>query len=241
MDMAFYTRLATALFDGLWITLFLLVTSGIAGNTAAVGVALARTSERWWLRLPAIGFIEVIRGTPLIVQMFLIYYGLSQFREVRASFLWPILRDPVWCAFIALSISTAAYSGEVLRGAIQEVPRGMKEAGKSVGLGKWQIRWTITLPLAFRQSLPVLANETVLLLKASAIVLTITVRDIMGEANIIRAQTFRVYEPLIAAAVLYLLLTFIIRRGFALLETRMNRHTVRVSSAKPADTIAATG
>lgn len=241
MDWEFYTRIFSALFDGLWVTLFLLVTSGIAGNIAAVGVALARTSERLWLRLPAIGFIEVIRGTPLIVQMFLIYFGLSQFREVRASFLWPILRDPMWCAFLALSISTAAYSGEVLRGAIQEVPRGLKEAGKSVGLSKWQIRLTITLPLAFRQSLPVLANETVLLLKASAIVLTITVHDIMGKANIIRAETFRIYEPLLAAAVFYLILTFLIRRGFAFLDGRLNRHLVRQPATKRVDPIPAVG
>ncbi|WP_181703892.1 ABC transporter permease [Chthonobacter albigriseus] len=233
MDTAFYARVFTALFDGLWITIFLLVTTSIAGNAAALGVALARSSQRAVVRLPAIAFIEVIRGTPLLVQMFIIYYGLGQFREVRASFLWPILREPLWCAFIALTISTAAYSGEVLRAAIQNVPRGLTEAGKSMGMGKWQIRLTIVLPLAIRQSLPVLANETVLLLKASAIVFTITVRDIMGEANILRSQTFRVYEPLLAAAVLYLSLTFVIRQGFGLLEGRMNRHLLR-SPAKSA-------
>ncbi|WP_181708136.1 ABC transporter permease [Chthonobacter rhizosphaerae] len=223
-----WERLITNLLSGFPITVLLVAASGIVGNAAAVLVALARTSEKVWLRWPALAFTTVIRGTPLIVQIFLIYYGLGQFREVRQSFLWPILKDPLWCAFLALSISTAAYSGEVLRGAIANVPRGLVEAGKSVGLGKWQIRLTIVLPLAFRQSLPVLANETVLLLKASAIVFTITVRDIMGEANVFRAQTFRVYEPLLSAAVLYLALTFTIRRGFALAERRMNRWRERV-------------
>lgn len=222
MDLAFYARVFDALFDGLAITILLLVTSGIAGNLAAVVVALARSSKRAILRLPALVFIETIRGTPLIVQMFMIYYGLAQFREVRNSFAWVILKDPVWCAFIALTISTAAYSGEILRGAIREVPRGLIQAGQSLGMGKWPIRFTIILPLAYRQSIPVLANETVLLLKASAIVFTITVRDVMGEANIIRAQTFRVYEPLIAAALIYLALTFIIRRGYAWVERRFN-------------------
>ncbi|BBE72449.1 ABC transporter permease [Oharaeibacter diazotrophicus] len=221
---AFLVRLATALFDGFWVTLFLLVTSGIAGNLAAIGVALARTSRRIWLSAPATGFILAIRGTPLIVQMFLIYYGLGQFRAVRASILWPILRDPTWCAFLALTISTAAYSGEVIRGAIQQVPAGQVQAGEALGLSRWQIRRLVVLPLALRQVVPVLANETVLLLKASAIVFTITVKDIMGEANIIRAQTFRVYEPLLAAAILYLALTFAIRRLFAIVEKRSRRH-----------------
>lgn len=227
MDIAFLQRVFLNLVDGLWITVFLVVTSGIAGNLAAVGVALARTSEKIWARWPAASFILAIRGTPLIVQMFLIYYGLGQFREVRQSFLWPILRDPVWCAFLALTISTAAYSGEVLRGAIQQVPKGQVQAGQSLGLSKWQIRRKIVLPLAIRQVLPVLANETVLLLKASAIVFTITVRDIMGEANIIRAQTFRVYEPLLTAALLYLMLTFLIRRGFGFMEVRLSRYKKR--------------
>lgn len=222
-----WKRLILNLLEGFPITVLLVVTSAVAGNALAVLVALARMSERGWFRYPAIGFITLIRGTPLIVQMFLIYYGLGQFREVRQSIFWVVLKDPLWCAFLALSISTAAYSGEVLRGAIANVPRGLVEAGKSVGLGKWQIRLTIVLPLAIRQSLPVLANETVLLLKASAIVFTITVHDIMGEANIFRAQTFRIYEPLLSAAVLYLALTFTIRRSFAVAETRLNRWRLR--------------
>jgi His/Glu/Gln/Arg/opine family amino acid ABC transporter permease subunit len=224
VEPAFLRRLAVSLFDGFWITLFLLVASGLAGNAAAVVVALARASERLWLRTPTALFILLIRGTPLIVQMFLVYYGLGQFREVRQSVLWPILREPLWRAFIALTISTAAYSGEVLRGAIQQVPRGQVQAARALGLSTWQIRRFVVLPLAFRDVIPVLGNETVPLLKASAIVFTITVRDIMGEANLIRAQTFRVYEPLISAALLYLLLTFAIRRLFAWFERRARRH-----------------
>lgn len=231
----FYVRLAENLFHGFWITVFLLVTAGTAGNLAAVFVALARASTRAYARYPAAAFILVIRGTPLIVQMFLIYYGLGQFRAVRSSIFWPVLRDPMWCAFIALTISTAAYSGEVIRGAIQQVASGQVEAGRSLGLTKWQVRRFVILPLAFRQVIPVLANETVLLLKASAIVFTITVQDIMGAANIIRAQTFRVYEPLLSAAVLYLLLTFLIRRLFAFFERRANRHLVRSGEARPRD------
>lgn len=236
----FLARLAADLFDGFWVTLVLLATSGIAGNAAAVFVGLARASARPWLRWPAAAFILAIRGTPLLVQMFLIYYGLGQFRAVRASVLWPVLREPMWCAFLALSISTAAYSGEVFRGAIQQVPAGQIQAGLSLGLTRWQIRRFVVLPLAFRQVIPVLANETVLLLKASAIVFTITVHDIMGAANLLRAQTFRVYEPLLAAALLYLLITFAIRRIFAFVERRANRHLRRTAEA-PAEAVAAPG
>ncbi|MBH0239272.1 ABC transporter permease [Methylobrevis albus] len=227
MDAAFIQRIVGNLLDGLVVTLIVVAASMVAGNLLAVPLALARISPRRWLRWPAYVYILFMRGTPLIVQMYMIYFGLAQFREVRQSFLWPLLRDPVWCAIISLSLNTAAYSAEILRGAIQGVPKGLPEAGRSIGLRDGQVMRLITLPLAIRQVLPSLANETILLLKASAIVFTITVRDIMGEANIIRAQTFRTYEPLITAALLYLALTFLITMAFRLVEKRMGRHLVR--------------
>lgn len=224
MDADFLVRLFARLVDGLWVTLLIIAASWVAGNALALPVAMMRVSGRLWLRGPAWLYILFMRGTPLIVQMYMIYYGLAQFPEVRKSVLWPVLRDPVWCAVISLSLNTAGYSGEILRGAIQTVPRGLREAARSLGLSGAQTFWLVTLPTALRQVLPSLANETVLLLKASAIVFTITVRDIMGEANIVRAQTFRVYEPLISAAILYLILTFLIVRGFRLWEARLGRH-----------------
>lgn len=227
MDAAFIQRIVGNLLDGLVVTVIVVAASMVAGNLLAVPLALARISPRRWLRWPAYVYILFMRGTPLIVQMYMIYFGLAQFREVRQSFLWPLLRDPVWCAIISLSLNTAAYSGEILRGAIQSVPKGLPEAGRSIGLRDGQVMRLITLPLAIRQVLPSLANETILLLKASAIVFTITVRDIMGEANIIRAQTFRTYEPLITAALLYLALTFLITMAFRVAEKRMGRHLVR--------------
>ncbi|WP_064742193.1 ABC transporter permease [Inquilinus limosus] len=233
MDLDFVQRILGSLFDGVLVTIFLVTASMVCGNALAVPVALARVSRRWWLKAPAFLFILFIRGTPLIVQMFMIYYGLAQFPAVRHSVLWPILREPMWCAVISLSISTAAYSGEVLRGAIQAVPRGEVEAARSVGMPPGLMLRRIVLPIALRQSLPAFANETVLLLKASAIVFTITVRDLMGEANIIRAQTFRTYEPLITAALMYLVLTWIIVRGFAWLEARLSVHRRAVSAGAP--------
>jgi His/Glu/Gln/Arg/opine family amino acid ABC transporter permease subunit len=233
MDLDFVQRIVGNLLNGVVVTIILVAASMVCGNAMAVPVALARVSPRWWLKAPAFLFILCIRGTPLIVQMFMIYYGLAQFPAVRHSVLWPILREPMWCAVISLSISTAAYSGEVLRGAIQAVPRGEIEAARSVGMRRGLMMRRIVLPIALRQSLPVFANETVLLLKASAIVFTITVRDLMGEANIIRAQTFRTYEPLITAALMYLVLTWIIVRIFTWLEARLSTHRRAISAAAP--------
>lgn len=224
MDFEFIQRIVVNLLDGLVMTVVIVVASMICGNLLAVPVAMARVSPSPWLRVPAYLYILFMRGTPLIVQMYIIYYGLGQFPEIRRSFLWPVLRDPIWCAIISLSLNTAAYSGEVLRGSIQAVPKGQVEAAKALGLRDRLVFFLIVLPTAVRQSLPALANETVLLLKASAIVFTITVRDIMGEVNIIRSQTFRVYEPLVTAALLYLVLTFVIVQGFALAERRLNVH-----------------
>ena len=222
-DAELWQRIVTNLLDGLVLTVMLVSVSMVAGNLLAVPIALARTSKNPVLWMPAYAYILFMRGTPLIVQMFMIYYGLAQFREVRQSFIWPILREPEYCAVIALSMNTAGYSAEILRGAIQNVPRGLREGGFSMGLTRAQVMRFITLPLAIRACLPSLANETVLLLKASAIVFTITVTDIMGEANIIRSQTFRTYEPLLAAAVLYLALTFLIVKGFGWIERRLNK------------------
>ncbi len=227
MDLDFAQRIVGDLLNGLVMTVIIVTASMVLGNLLAVPVAMARVSPSPVLWMPAYVYILFMRGTPLIVQMYLIYYGLGQFPGLRKSFLWPVLRDPVWCAIISLSLNTAAYSGEILRGSIQAVPKGQVEAAKALGLRDRLVFFLVVLPTAIRQSLPALANETVLLLKASAIVFTITVRDIMGEANIIRSQTFRVYEPLVTAALLYLMLTFIIVQGFAFAERRLNVHRRR--------------
>ena len=122
-DLEVAVRIFGRLIDGLWMTIFIVIVSMILGNLLAIPVALARVATRWWLRYPAAAYILFIRGTPLIVQMFMIYYGLGQFPAVRQSFLWPVLRDALACAILALSLNTAGYSGEVLRGAIETVPK----------------------------------------------------------------------------------------------------------------------
>jgi len=232
MDLAFLWSVMPRLLDGAWTTLAILAQSVLYGLILAVPLALMRVSERLLLWIPAYGYIFFFRGTPLLVQMFLIYYGLGQFDEVRESIFWPLLREGYWCAIIALSLNTAGYTAEILRGAIQAVPRGEVEAARALGMSWPLVLRRIVLPKAFRTALPAYVNEIIFLLKGSAVVFTITVVDLMGTAKLIYARTFHVYEPLLGAAVLYLIMTFVITRGFAILEDRLNpdrrppRHTL---------------
>jgi His/Glu/Gln/Arg/opine family amino acid ABC transporter permease subunit len=208
---------------GVWLTIELLALSSSIGIGLAVPIALIRLSR---VRLPALlarTFIYVFRGTPLLTQLFLIYYGLAQFDTVRNSPLWPILRDPWPCALIALSLNMAAYVAEVLRGGIQSVPRGEREAGLAIGMGTAILYRRIILPKAFRIALPALSNEVVIQLKSTALISTITLMDLTGVARRIASNTYTT-DALLVAGILYLVLTYAIGRGFRLIERRLNRH-----------------
>ncbi|HVJ32284.1 MAG TPA: ABC transporter permease [Terriglobia bacterium] len=208
------------------VTLALTAISCVVGNLLAVPIAVARVSPRWYLWAPSYVYILLMRGTPLLVQIYLIYYGLGQILPgtwVRHSFLWPYLRDGFWYAIFALSLNTAGYTGEILRGAIQAVPHGETEAGKAFGMSGWLIFRRITLPRAIRICLPTMSTETVLLLKSTSLAATITVMDVMGTARWLQKQSFRTYEPLIAAGIIYVILVFILTRFLNWLERRLNR------------------
>ena len=151
----------------------LVVLALAAGTALALPLAGMRTARRWWLKAPAYGYLFFFRGTPLLVQIFLVYYGLAQFSAVRDSFLWPILREPYWCAVIALGLNTAAYTAEIIRGGMQAVARGELEAAWSLGLSRWQALRLIVLPRAVRQALPAYGNEVILMLKANPIRLAV--------------------------------------------------------------------
>jgi polar amino acid transport system permease protein len=228
MSLDFFLDLFPQLIDSFWITLSLWLLSTGIGLIIATGIAMASVSSRAPVRWPALGFITAIRGTPLLVQIYILYYGfgnlLAQVPGIRSSFLWPILRDGYWYALLALIISSAAYSGEILRGSIRTVPKGEIEAAKSLGLAQVYIWRFVVLPRAFRIALPALGGESIILLKATVLASTITVMDLLGMANYIRMQTFKVYEPLLAVAIIYVLLTFVLTRGVAWLERR-NRLT----------------
>jgi len=214
---------------GTVVTLELVALSMVFGLLLAVPLALARVSPRPWLRMPAYLYILLFRGTPLLVQIFVIYYGLGQFESVRASILWPYLREAWVCAILAFSLNTAAYVGEILRGGIEAVPQGEKEAAVALGMGAWLRYRRIILPRAFRLTLPALSNEAVLLLKASVLASTITIMDLMGVTRLANARTYASIQVFTIAGAIYLILAVVIARLFRLVERRANRYLQRTS------------
>ncbi|MCL4758052.1 MAG: ABC transporter permease subunit [Rhodocyclaceae bacterium] len=212
--------------DGLWLTLELIVVSGLIGLALAVPIALARVARAPALWMPAYGYIFFFRGTPLLVQIFLVYYGLSQFETLRAAgWLWDeVLSKPYWCAIIAFSLNTAAYTAELLRGAMLAVPRGEIEAAQSLGLTRADQLRRVILPRAFGIILPAYGNEVILMLKGSALASTITLLDLMGATRSVIARTYMSMEFFLLAGVLYLLIAALFIGLFRILERILNAH-----------------
>jgi len=206
------------LLGGALLTLELVSLAALAGFVLALLVALARLNSKPVLWMPAYGFVFFFRGTPLLVQIFLIYYGLSQFPEVRASALWPILREPYWCALIAFTINTSASTAEIMRGAIQAVPKGQIEAAMATGMSRLTRLRRVVLPQAVRIGLPAYSNEIILLVKASSLASTVTLLDLTGVARTISSVNFMPVELLSTAALIYLTINFLLTRAFRLLE-----------------------
>jgi len=206
------------LLGGLVLTLELTVLSLIFGMVLALPLAALRTARSPALWMPAYGYITFFRGTPLLVQIFLIYYGSGQFDWIRETPLWPILREAYWCAILAFSLNTAAYTAEILRGAIQAVPRGEIEAALALGMSRWLVFRLVSLPRAFRLALPAYGNEIILVIKSSSLASTITLLDITGVARTLVAHTYAPYEVFLVAGALYLVLVLAITRLLAAVE-----------------------
>jgi len=209
---------------GLGLTLQLLFLSLAIGTALAIILLLMRISGRWFLSAPAMVYIYIFRGTPILVQIFIIYYGLPQLELVRESILWPILREPFGCAIVALSLNTGAYVSEIFRGGVLGVDRGLKEAAAALGLSTRQRFIYITAPIAIRLSLPAYSNDVVSLMKSTALASTITLLDMTGIARTIVAETYAPYEVFLSLMVIYLVLTWMIQRSFGWIEKRMSRH-----------------
>ncbi|MGE0503242.1 MAG: ABC transporter permease [Rhizobiaceae bacterium] len=216
LDMALY---------GIWTTIWILVVTSVLGILLAIPIGFAQAAGPIWLAWPARAFCTVIRGTPLLLQLWLLYYGLGslfpQFPWIRESELWPYLRQAWPYAVLSLTISYAAYEGEVMRGAFAGVARGQIEAARAFGMSRFTIFRRIWLPQAFHSALPTLAGETVLQLKATPLVATITVIDIYNVAARVRQDTFIIYEPLLLLALVYLAITGFIVLFFRTLEARL--------------------
>lgn len=216
--------------QGLWRTIWLLGLSCALGFVLALGLGLAQAAGPRWLALPARAFCTAIRGTPLLLQLWLIYFGLGslfpQFPWIRESDLWPILRQAWPYALLALTLSFAGYEGEVMRGAFRSVPRGQLEAARAFGLSRWGVFRRIWLPQALARAIPTLGGETVLQMKATPLVATITVIDIFAVSTRVRQETFIIYEPLLLLALLYMVLAGGIALVFRGLERRFTRGLV---------------
>ena len=211
-------RWAPMLWDGTLLTLQLVGIAVVVGLFFAIPLGLARASRHWYIRALPYSYIFFFRGTPLLLQLFLVYYGLSQFDVVRDSVLWPYLREPYWCALITMTLHTAAYIAEILRGAIQAVPPGEVEAARALGMSKRQALQHIILPRAIRIGLPAYGNEIILMLKASAVVYTVTLLDIMGVVRTLNARTYQYEMFFLIAGLIYLVITLVFTQLFKLVE-----------------------
>ncbi|MFC3074812.1 ABC transporter permease [Shinella pollutisoli] len=210
---------------GIGVTLLMLASTSILGFLLAVPIGLVQVTGPWPLKMLARGFCTIIRGTPLLLQLWLLYYGLGslfpQFPEIRNSFLWPYLREAWPYGVAALTISFAAYEGEVMRGAFAGVPKGELEAARAYGMSPFTAFRRIWLPRAVHRALPTLTGETVLQLKATPLVATITVIDVYSVISKVRQETFITYEPLLLLALIYLCLTAILVVGFRWFENHI--------------------
>lgn len=216
-----------AMSAGLLITLELMVCSLTVGLWLAVIMTLCSATERVYLKAPINAFVFFIRGTPLLVQIFIIYYGSGQWAWLRTTFLWDILRHPFYCATLALAINTAAYTTALLTGAIGAVPRGEMEACQVLGLSRWQMLRRIIFPRAWRMALPAYSNEVIMILKSTSLASTITLLDLMGVMRQMIARTYEVLPFFIMAGLLYLLLNTLIIGIFKYLERKYRVIVVR--------------
>ncbi len=206
--------------SGLWVTLALLVLALVIGLAAALPLAMLRSLPSAWLWRPVWGFTYVIRGTPLLVQLFLLYYGLAQFEAVRASPLWPWLSSAWFCAVAAFAINTAAYTTEILAGAMRAVPAGEIEAARALGMSRLLLLRRIVLPSAFRRALPAYGNEVVLMLHGTSLASVVTLLDLTGSAREVNARYYAPFEAFITAALFYLGVTLIVVALFRQAERR---------------------
>jgi octopine/nopaline transport system permease protein len=221
--MLFLADTMVKLLAGVPLTLELTFISVGLGAVLAVLLAVLRASVAigaWVVRL----YVFALRGTPLLLQIFLIYYGLGQFAFVREGVLWPFLRQPFWCAILALTLNTAAYGSEIIRGGLQSVPPGAIEAARVSGMSGVLLYRRIILPLAIRQALPAYGNELIAMVKSTSLASIVTLMEISGIAYSIISETYRALEVFICAGALYLLINFLLSRAVAALEAWLTPH-----------------
>jgi octopine/nopaline transport system permease protein len=205
-------------------TLLLLSISLPLGFVLSLIFSLGRISKYKLISKTISAYIFIIRGTPLLVQIYLIYFGLGSVKAIRESFLWIILKEPFWCGVVALTINTVAYGSEIFRGGIQSVTKGQIESGKSLGFSIFELYRRIIFPIALRNVLPSYGNELILMVKATSLVSLTTYMEMTGIARKLMAKTFAPIEAFVAAGILYLFLNFIMVQFIKYLEWKYNPH-----------------
>ncbi len=220
MDLDLMISSFPKLLNATLVTLKLLSLSLIFGLILGLFFAILRLNKNIFLNKFSYFYSYVFRGTPLLVQIFIIYFGLGQIEFLRSSFLWIILKEPYWCAIIAFSLNTGAYTSEILRSAFETIDKGFLEAGDSLGVSKKIIFYKIQIPIAIRQSLPAYGNEIILMLKGTSLASTVTLMDLTGVAKYIISTTFKPIEVFIVAGGIYLFMTFIIHNVIKFLEKK---------------------
>ena len=220
MDLELMINSFPKLLNAAVITLKLLSVSLIIGLFIGLFFAILRLNKNIFINRFAYGYSYVFRGTPLLVQIFIIYFGLGQIEYLRSTVLWVILKEPYWCAIIAFALNTGAYTSEILRSAFQTIKRGILEAGKSLGISNKVIFYKIQIPIAIRQSLPAYGNEIILMMKGTSLASTVTLMDLTGVAKYIISTTFKPIEVFIVAGGIYLFMTFMIHNVIKFLEKK---------------------
>ena len=220
MDLDLMMTSLPKLLNATLITLKLLSVSLVLGLFLGLFFAILRLNKNTLINKFAYGYSYIFRGTPLLVQIFIIYFGLGQIESLRSSLLWEVLKEPYWCAIIAFALNTGAYTSEILRSAFQTIKPGFIEAGKSLGISTKVIFYKIQIPIAIRQSLPAYGNEVILMLKGTSLASTVTLMDLTGVAKYIISTTFKPIEVFIVAGGIYLFITFIIHNVIKFLEKK---------------------
>ena len=220
MDIELMINSIPRLLDASVVTLKLLFLALIFGLLLGLIFAILRLNKNFLINKFAYGYSYIFRGTPLLVQIFIIYFGLGQIESLRMSFAWTVLKEPYWCAIIAFALNTGAYTSEILRSAFQTIKPGFIEAGKSLGISKKVIFYKIQIPIAIKQSLPAYGNEVILMLKGTSLASTVTLMDLTGVAKYIISTTFKPIEVFIVAGSIYLFMTFIIHNIIKYLEKK---------------------
>lgn len=241
MDFEFLLRVFTELLAAVPTTLALFVASTSLGALFALGLTAMRASHNRFLNGFARAYVFVFRGSPLLVQLFLIYYGLGQFSIVRSSFVWPVLRDAFACAVLALALCTAAYQAEIMRGGLLAVPEGEVDAARSIGMSGFLLLRRIVAPIAVRHALPAYSTEIVLMVKSTALASLVTVWEITGVAQRLITQTYRTMEVFLVAVTIYLLINLVVIKLLGLLETYLSPHLRDRPTLAPATATPTTG